>query len=145
MNTLNLSEFVSNTIVEIAKGVEQAKIDLKEYDVLINPATDSEGKVKTNSTNYVRLVQDVEFDLSVTINQDEKQTEESDKSGASKIQVVSIINFSLGGSMSNKKSEEIQNSHSAINRIKFIVPVSFSTNSEGTKVKSGISLSSVSI
>ena len=39
MEGLNLSRFVSLAITEIAKGIEQAKSELGDVDVLINPIT----------------------------------------------------------------------------------------------------------
>lgn len=107
---------------------------------MINPATNIDGLVRTNSSNSVRMIQNVDFDLSVTINQEEKQTDETKNSGSAKIQVVSVINFSLGGGISTKNSEESVNTNSVINRIRFSVPVSFSTNAEGTKMKPRISV-----
>jgi len=136
MNTLNLSEFVANTITEIANGIEKAKEQLKETDVLINPVTDSSGKYRTDEKGYIRSTQNIEFDLSVTVNQEEKSSESNSINGGAKIQVVSIFNFSMGGS--SESSDELTNKNAIINRIKFSVPVSFSSNTEGRLKKPSI-------
>lgn len=136
MNTLNLSEFVANTITEIAIGIEKAKEQLKETDVLINPVTDGSGKHRTDQKGYVRSTQNIEFDLSVTVNQEERSSESNSLNGGAKIQVVSIFNFSLGGT--TESSDELTNKNAIINRIKFSIPVSFSSNTEGRLNKPSI-------
>lgn len=132
METLNLSEFVADTITEIAMGVEKAKENLKEYDVLINPATDTSGNVKTNNDGVVRKTQEILFDLSVSISKEEIDIEKGSKEGNAKIQVVSLFNFNLGGSIKNESIDELNLKNTAINKIRFSIPVSFGTNKPGT-------------
>jgi len=139
MNTLNLSDFVSDTILQIAKGIEKAKEELKDTDVLIVPTT-YDGIVRTDIVGYQRSVQNVDFDLSVTINKEEKLTEENKKDGNAKIQVVSIFNFSLGGGISTENYEESIDKNAIVNRVKFSIPVSFGTNTESRKENPKISI-----
>ena len=117
MEGMNLSRFVSLAITEIAKGIEQAKSELGGADVLINPITNDKGFVSTDQKNWCRAVQMVEFDLSVTAS-----TESSDDVGG-KISIVNL--FSIGGKTVEAKS------NLETSRIKFSVPVSFPTNTEG--------------
>lgn len=135
METLNLSDFVADTITEVAKGVEKAKENLKELDVLINPATDSSGNIKTNYDGTIRPMQNIEFDLSVTISKEEIDTEKDTKEGSARIQVVSLFSFTLGGGVKNESTEELNLKNTAVNRVKFSIPVSFGTNKPGTSQK----------
>ncbi|WFB67025.1 hypothetical protein [Chryseobacterium sp. WX] len=132
METLNLSAFVADTITEIAIGVEKAKENLKEYDVLINPATDTSGHVRTNNEGVVRKTQEIVFDLSVSISKEEIDIEKDSKEGNARIQVVSLFNFSLGGNIKNESVDELNLKNTAINKIRFSIPVSFGTNKPGT-------------
>lgn len=128
---INLSDFVSSTIVEIASGIEQAKELLKERDVRINPVLDEKGRALAVGKGIERAVQEIEFDLLVSVDNVQKQKDEDNVSA--KIQVVSIINLSLGGG--TKNSEELEYKNSAVNRIKFTIPVSFGTNTEAKAVE----------
>lgn len=132
METLNLASFVANTITEIALGVEKAKERLMDYDVLINPATDASGNLRTNYDGVVRKIQDVEFDLSVTISKEEIDIDKDIKEGNARIQVVSLFNFSIGGGIKNESVDELNLKNVVVNKIKFSIPVSFGTNKPGT-------------
>lgn len=139
MNTLNLSDFVSDTITEIAKGIENAKENLKELDVLIVPTT-YDGIVRTDTVGYQRSVQNIDFDLSITINQEEKSSEENKTDVSAKIQVVSLFNLSLGGGLASQNYEESVNKNAVINRIQFSIPVSFGTNTTARTTRPKISI-----
>ena len=114
---LSLDKFISLTLIEISKGVDIVKDELKGKDVLINPILNERGFVSTDQKDSYRKVQDITFDLSVTAS-----TESNIDAGA-KITVVSL--FSAGADY-DKTDSKI-----ATNRVKFSIPVSFQTNTVG--------------
>ena len=121
MDGVSLSRFVSLAITEIAKGVEGAKCELGGADVLINPIMNDNGFVSTDRKGTQRKVQTLEFDLSVTA------SSESSSGAGGNISVVSF--FSAG----TKKEEARSNMETS--RLKFSIPVSFPTNTEGVTPK----------
>lgn len=121
---MELREFVRSTITEVVAGIELAKEDLKETDVLINPST-IRGVVSAGK-NYDRAVQSIDFDLSVSFSERKNEANSKEAGISSKIQVVSIFNLNLGGKIEDR--EEWENINGINNRVKFSVPVSFPTN-----------------
>ena len=102
---MELSEFISKTIVEIAKGVEQAKEDLGEIDLQINPT--AIGPVAGKEGH--RYIQQIEMNIAVT-------TEEKGE-GQSGIGVITGL-FSAGTKV---KSEDLSR---YVTTIKFSIPIS---------------------
>ena len=117
MEGISLSEFVRLAIIEIAKGVENAKDELKDRDVLINPIIGKDGFISTDVKDTKRNVQELEFDLSVTA------SSESKSGVGGSINVVSLFS---GGAKKEDASSNITTS-----RLRFSIPVSFTTNTGG--------------
>ncbi len=113
---ISLSKFVSLAITEVAKGVSDAASSLAGEDVLINPITDNSGFVDTARKVDKRNVQTFEFDLTVSASSD------SATGGGGSINVLGV---SIG--------RKVENTHNNLttSRLKFAVPVSFSTNTTG--------------
>jgi hypothetical protein len=100
---MELRDFISSAIVEIFRGVEQAKEDLADKHGAVNPFFGP----NMNSMKHEHL-QFVEFDIAVTANE---KTEGSAKAG------VSVLGVELGGN--GGKSLE----NSTVSRVKFRVPI----------------------
>jgi len=117
---MELKEFVQQSLVQIARGIEEASKELKETNAHINPKN-----VYVNADtrqNYGRLVKGkdynpvvelVEFDVAV------HASEGTEKSGEIGISVGSI---GIGG---GGKTQETSKSES---RLKFRIPVVFPTS-----------------
>lgn len=132
---MELKEFIKNVIVDIAKGMLEAKEELQNMDVLINPAT--KNGVVGLSNNSERLVQNIDFDLSVTNNEgSETFTEEGSEIGG---KALFVSFFSFHGNLNSKEKANKNVDSSVVNRLRFSLPVSFPTNtkleSEAKKVK----------
>lgn len=92
---MNLAEFVSETLTQIATGVRDARKHTGLMDdVAINPC----------GANYYPGVQNISFDVAVT-------TTESGEGGAK----ISVLGLSAGG--------EVTTENSTVSRIKFNVPM----------------------
>jgi hypothetical protein len=128
MNNLPLSEFVRTTIVEIAKGINSAIEDLKDTETKINPRVDDKNVavMKDNNSGLYRKVQEVEFDLLVSIETKKNKTNQDETSGKMSLNVLSILSIEFGGNDKSVDTRTKNNSYA--NRIKFSIPVSFSTN-----------------
>lgn len=128
MNNLPLSEFVRTTIVEIAKGINSAIEDLKDTETKINPRVDDKNVavMKDNNSGLYRKVQDIEFDLLVSIETEKNKTNQDETSGKVSLNVLSILSIEFGGNDKSVDTRTKNNSYA--NRIKFSIPVSFSTN-----------------
>ena len=126
MKEVILSDFVKSTIVEIIKGVEEAKNELAELDVYINPHVNKEGVMPTSETERTfRRVQNINFDLMVSA--ESAETSESQNTIGILMKVISFIGF--GVNLAEKESDLLKNN--SVNRISFSVPISLSTNTKG--------------
>ena len=113
---MELQEFISTTLVQIVKGIENAKEQLKDSKAIINPRNVSTGGVTHPSIHgyldthkqFYKVVQKIDFDVAVTA---EKAKETS---GAIGIHVGSIGLGSKGRSESNS---------SVVSRIQFSIPI----------------------
>jgi hypothetical protein len=94
---MNLDEFISQTLTEIINGVISAQKACTDKSAAIAP------RKSARDPDY----QNVDFDIAVTV---EKGTQTKGKIG-----VLSIISLGAAG--------QSDNSQTAINRIKFSVPV----------------------
>lgn len=121
---MELKDFVKNVIVEISTGMLEAKNELKDLDVLINPSSNS-GVIK-ESQNSERLIQYIEFDVSVEVKSEESASKEGEKEVGGKLQVASFLN--IGASKKNTNTENSVTENISNNRVKFSIPVSFPTN-----------------
>lgn len=117
---MELSEFIKTVLTEITQGIEDAQESLKEKDMLINPITKSDGTYDTAGKGSKRQIQNLEFDLSVSVSSETKK-------GASAIAVVSF--FAGKGDISSI------NENISTNRLKFSIPVSLPTNTKGLTAK----------
>ena len=115
---MELQDFITNTIVQIAQGIEGAKLQLEDSEAIVNPRHVSDtgngdspiyGYLNTNE-NFYKAVQKIEFDVAVTAEQG-KETK-----GGIGIQVGSI------GLGAQGKSES---GSSSISRIQFTIPMVF--------------------
>ena len=126
MKEVILSDFVKTTIVEIVKGVEEAKNELAKLEVYINPHVNKEGVMPTSETERTfRRVQNINFDLMVSA---ENMIDTSTKKQIG-IGLKVISHIGLGASLNKKESDLLKNN--SVNRISFSVPISFSTNTKG--------------
>lgn len=99
---MELEQFISQTLSEILKGVQNAIAATRDTKGVINPCW---GGVDDIGQQHV---QDVKFDIAVTV---------SDKSTASAGGGIKVVGLSLGAS----GGEEFQSSH--ISRIQFTIPI----------------------
>lgn len=134
MNEIKLSDFVKSTLVEIIKGVEEVKTFVEEnkdeLNVLINPITDSSGKVYIGKTGSVRSIQKVSFDLLVSANYTEER--KGAGNGVSGKVSMNVLGVSLGlNSGEEQKTETNSTQNQFVNRIKFEIPICLGTNTDG--------------
>lgn len=117
---MELRDYISETILQISYGINDAMIKSKEeqLDIIINPdvSIGSDGDyvipVKNHSSyNFERRVQIIEMDISVTVS----ETEENSVSGGAGI--TKIIKLGVDASSTGSKHNTSQN------RIKFSIPV----------------------
>ena len=94
-----------------------ASENLSGIDVLINPIIDNDKFISTTHKGSKRQVQQLDFDLSVTVS-----ANEAGKIGAS-IKVLGLFDF---GAKSDLSAHNITTS-----RLKFSIPISFQTNTKG--------------
>lgn len=118
---MELKDFVKETLVQIARGIEAASVALEDTNAHINPQN-----IYVNSDsrqNYGRLVEDkkynpvvelVEFDVAVHA---EKGTEAQD-----------TISINVGSIDLGKGETKQQESNRSESRIKFKIPIVFPTS-----------------
>lgn len=123
---MELKDFISETIYEIATGVKNSMEKCKDLDVIVNPdvcGLDKEhfyipqfpNKYATN-----RRIEPIEIDVSVVVS----KSEESSIGGK-----IGISTLGIGGKSNN--SDDTKNT----NRIKFTVPVALPVTKMLTKDK----------
>ena len=114
---MELKEFISQTLVQVAEGISEANQQLQNSDAVVNPpnvsvsrSSDSQvyGTIKRNYQSEFTPVQKIDFDVSVTA------TKGTETNGGIKIGIGTI------GLGSEGRSE---NENQASNRIKFSVPM----------------------
>lgn len=114
---MELQQFISNTLVQIANGIQDAAHELaKSKKAIVNPRNVATSNMKdsdaygilVNNKKFYKAVRKVDFDVAVTAG------EGTEKKTGIGIQVGSI---SLGA---KGKSE---NQNSTVSRIKFSVPI----------------------
>ena len=120
---MDLKDFIKTTISSISEAILESQQELQEKGIIVNPEKVEIGKngEKLLRTDGWRYIQNLEFDVLVTV--------EDQKSGAGKaeLKVASIIN--IGGGLSEQNSTQNQS------RIKFNIPVAFSTISTPKEYK----------
>lgn len=109
---MELKEFIKSTLVQVSKGVEEAKIELgyKEVGItIINP--EPKGTINTASTDgSMKRIELIEFDIALIVEQKSE--------GKAGIGVLASI-ITAGASTSTGSS------NSETHRIKFKVPIKF--------------------
>ena len=114
---MELKDFISTTLVQIVKGVEEASEDLLDSDAIVNPINVNPDRTENiliygyynpDAQIYSRPVQKIEFDIAVIVEQG-KETK-----GSFGIQVGSIGIGTQGRSESG---------NSSVSRIQFTIPM----------------------
>ena len=117
---MDLKDFVKESIVQIAKGIEEANTELSDLDAMVNPRyvrshSDSSqpyGRTKERDSNFKnpdsRVIEKVEFDVAVVAESGQQG------SAGAKLSIASIGIGTEGKKESSNKSES---------RIKFSIPV----------------------
>jgi hypothetical protein len=113
---MDLKDFIKNTIFSISEAIIESQTELKDKGIIVNPEKMETGKTgeKLLRSNGWRYVQNLDFDILVGI--DDKQG----TGGKGELKVAGL--FSIGGGIND---ENLTKNH---NRIKFSVPVAFSTS-----------------
>src|SRR5689334_5944122 len=114
---MELKSFVTQALVEIVEGVQDAQEKLQKTGALINPqqtyyhgSQNSQSVTLGDNPNNPRFGQIVEFDVSVTA------SEREEAQGGIGIKVASLIDLA---SVSGKSEDQ----NSVVSRLKFSVPV----------------------
>lgn len=121
---MDLKDFIKNTISSISEAILESQEELGEKGVIVNPEKTEVGKAgeKLLRSDGWRYVQDLDFDVLIAV--EDKQGDNL-KGG---LKVAGLL--SVGGGISD---ENISKNH---NRIKFSIPVAFSTSETPTKYRS---------
>lgn len=112
---MELKDFISETIYQIATGVKESMKKCKDLDIIVNPnisiVSDNDAYIPQDPSRHeiCRRIMPIEMDVSVAI------SKSSENSAGGKI---GISVFGVGGS--TKDTDNTMNT----NRIKFTVPVS---------------------
>jgi len=123
---MELKDFIKNVIVEISLGVLKAKKELEDTDALVNPATTRGVVTKHGGTE--RSVQNIEFDISVSLLEKSTNTQTQDKKAKASIGVLDVLNLNFGTKNSETDNASLKNA--TTNKIKFSVPISLPTSAE---------------
>lgn len=112
---MDLKDFIKNTISSISEAIVESQNELKDKGVIVNPEKTEIGKTgeKLLRSDGWRYVQNLDFDILVGV--DDKQG----TGGKGELKVAGL--FSIGGGIND------ENTTVNHNRIKFTVPVAFST------------------
>jgi len=112
---MDLKNFIKNTISSISEAIIESQAELGDKGIIVNPERTEIGKSgeKLLRSDGWRYVQNLDFDILVGV--DDKQG----SGGKGELKVAGLI--SIGGSI---EDENLTKKH---NRIKFTVPVAFST------------------
>ncbi|WP_321435906.1 hypothetical protein [uncultured Bacteroides sp.] len=110
---MELKEFISETIQQIALGVKDAMDKCEELDIIVNPniTVGANGDYyipKTGSTNMQRRVQLIDMDIAITVS----ESSEQNAGGGANIKILNV-----GGGIKEGKSTSNEN------RVKFSIPV----------------------
>jgi hypothetical protein len=110
---MDLKDFVSETLVQIADGIEQAQKQLaeKKSQAIINTNTTSDGSGRLVTGGVRKPVEIVEFDVAILAN------EGTETKAGFGLAVVSLLNIEAGGKSNKSNGSE--------SRIKFKVPMVF--------------------
>lgn len=112
---MDLKSFIKNSISSISEAIAESQAELKEKGVIVNPDRTEIGKTgeKLLRRDGWRYVQNLDFDILVGV--DDKQG----TGGKGELKVAGLL--SLGAGIDNESNKQNHN------RIKFTIPVAFST------------------
>jgi hypothetical protein len=112
---MDLKEFIKNTISSISEAILESQKELEDKGVIVNPEKTEIGKTgeRLLRRDGWRYVQELNFDILVGV--EEKQG----NGGKGELKVAGLL--SIGGGVSEENLNKNQN------RIKFSIPVAFST------------------
>ena len=112
---MDLKEFIKTTISSISEAILESQQELQQKGVIVNPEKTEIGKTgeRLLRSDGWRYVQDLNFDILVGV--EEKQNGD----GKGQLKVAGLL--SIGGGISEENLSRSQN------RIKFSIPVAFST------------------
>ena len=112
---MDLKDFIKSTISSISIAILESQEELKEKGVIVNPEKTEIGKTgeKLLRSDGWRYIQNLEFDILVGVEETQGQN------GKGELKVAGLL--SIGG------GKEDQNISQNQNRIKFNIPVAFST------------------
>lgn len=115
---MNLEDFISATLTQIAHGIESASNNLEASNALISPRNiqpvpKNEFKIygyleSREQSKYLRVVEQIEFDVALTASKGEGK-----KGG------IGVMVGSIGLGVQGRKEEE----NSSVSRVKFRVPM----------------------
>jgi hypothetical protein len=114
---MRLSEFIEDTLYEIAVGVEHARLKARNY-VAINPAQ-LDGELLTEK-GYV------EFDVSVVVGEANEASITGEKRATGEIKVATILKVGANGSSQEQSSSTAKAEQT--HRVSFKVPVYMNAN-----------------
>ena len=112
---MELKDFIKNTISSISLAIIESQEELKDKGVIVNPEKVEIGKngEKLLRNDGWRYIQNLEFDILVSAE------ESQNGKGKAELKVAGFLN--IGGGIDDKSFNQNQN------RIKFNIPVAFST------------------
>lgn len=119
---MELKEFIKETLIEIIKGVDEAKNSLNKDGSLICPPIPRFDHNQTSShkmTHNGLFCENVEFDLAVTVEEKSSKKVEAEAAGKGEFLKVIGVSASMNGVYDNS------NNNMTTNRIKFKVPIAF--------------------
>lgn len=121
---MKLKEFIKETITSISDAIIESQIELESKGVIVNPEKVEIGKngEKLLRNDGWRYIQNLDFEILLAV--EEKQ----ENSGKGELKIAGIL--SVGGGISD------ENLNKNANRIKFSIPVAFSTTPTPEKYKS---------
>ena len=121
---MDLKDFIKNTISSISIAIIESQLELNDKGVIVNPEKVEMGKNgdKLLRSDGWRYIQNLDFDILVGVE------EQKEGGGKGELKVAGI--FNIGGGLSEQSVNQNQN------RIKFSIPVAFSTTTTPEQYKS---------
>ena len=121
---MDLSDFVTQSLTQIVRGVRESQDAVRTQGGYVNPAVIAATPGNDSSTHFASLgdgqnVLLVDFDVAVTV------TDTVEGNAAGKLQVASLIRLELGGKGSTASE--------ATSRIRFKVPLALPVDPETKK------------
>lgn len=105
---MDLENFVSSALVQIVKGVNQARHELKDTGALVNPSLSAKPATAVRHGRGWQQVREIAFDVAVTV-----ADERSGKGGAG----ITVFGAHLGA------DGELTRENSTASRVRFVVPL----------------------